>query len=219
MLLPSSVVPTAFLTRTDSHEVLFRSATRFSASITSSLLRKLMIISSKAVSIFSSVRGHAADSGASAVCCHRAFPGSHISWAVASLHCPDFPPFYAKHALKFLKRKICYFIPSGLLYVVSSRTVSWFSLWWDYFVSITGNSVLYAHHVCQGYHQKMNNKYHKLKYLKNHHKILGPDRYGHVGADADTSISDQENSDIWYICDILCIIFWMWLSNMCDKDT
>lgn len=56
--MPFSVASTAFLTMADVRESLFRSATHF----TSSVLRKLMIIFSEAVSISSSVRGHPTDS-------------------------------------------------------------------------------------------------------------------------------------------------------------
>lgn len=55
MLLPLSVATAAFVTKTDSREVLFGSTTHLPGSVTSSLLGKLMIISSEADFISSSV--------------------------------------------------------------------------------------------------------------------------------------------------------------------
>ncbi len=49
---------------------------------------------------------------------------------------------------------------------------------------------------------------------------LGPDWYGIFGADADTAIREQENSDIQFIGWYMGIISAECsLTNTCDKDT
>lgn len=82
MLLPSSVASTAFLTKREC----------FSAPVTSSLLRKLKIISSEAVSIFSSVSRSTGDSGDTVVHGRHAVVIMHlfIFTAEAFLQCPEF---------------------------------------------------------------------------------------------------------------------------------